>query len=103
MEEMIIVLKDSIIEMFYLVGLIIITGLTLGTFESTSSNLMQKSFGRNGIFITAWLGTLVHEIGHAVMSIIFNHRITEMKLLNTRSESGVLGYVYAHPEHLCCV
>lgn len=93
MEEIIIILKTSIIEMFYLVGLIIITGLILGLLESISNNLLQKSFGRKGIFITAWLGTPIHELGHAVMCIIFNHKITEMKLLNTRSENGVIGYV----------
>lgn len=93
MEELITVFKMSIIEVFYLVGLIILTGLILGLFESLSNNFMQKSFGRKGVYATAWLGTPIHELGHAAMCILFNHEITEMKLLNTRSETGVLGYV----------
>jgi len=92
-EILLSVLKISIIEIFYLTGLILIAGLILGVFERTSNNLMQRSLGRKGIFITAWLGTPIHEIGHAVMCVIFNHNITRIKLLNTKSENGVLGYV----------
>lgn len=94
MSEIILsVLKISIIEIFYLTGLILIAGLILGVFERVSNNLMQRSLGRKGIFITAWLGTPIHEIGHAVMCVIFNHNITRIKLLDTKSENGVLGYV----------
>jgi hypothetical protein len=94
MEVILIVFKMSIVELFYLVGLIILTGLILGLCEGLSNNFLQKSFmGERGVFITAWLGTPVHEIGHAVMCIVFKHEVIEMKLLNTRSESGVLGYV----------
>ncbi|MBL4936637.1 hypothetical protein JK636_12800 [Clostridium sp. YIM B02515] len=94
MSEIILsVFKISIIEIFYLTGLILIAGLILGLFERVSNNLMQRSLGRKGIFITAWLGTPIHELGHAAMCIIFNHNITRIKLLNTKSENGVLGYV----------
>lgn len=93
MDYLLTVLKTSIIEIFYLTGLILLAGLILGLFERLSNDFMQKSLGRKGILITAWLGTPIHEIGHALMCIIFNHRITKMKLLNTRMENGVLGYV----------
>jgi hypothetical protein len=86
-------LKISIIEMIYLMGLIILSGLILGLFERLSNDFMQRSLGRRGIFITAWLGTPIHEIGHAIMCILFKHKITNMKLLNTKSENGTLGYV----------
>lgn len=63
MEDLITVLKISTIEMFYLVGLITLTGFILGVFERLSNSFMQKSFGRKGILVTAWLGTPVHEVG----------------------------------------
>lgn len=93
MDFLLPVLKISIIEIFYLTGSILLAGLILGVFERLSSNFMQRSLGRKGVLITAWLGTPIHEIGHAIMCVIFNHKITRMKLLNTRSENGVLGYV----------
>lgn len=87
------VLKISLIEMLYLTGLMLLAGLILGLFERLSDDFMQRSLGRKGILITAWLGTPIHEIGHAFMCVIFNHKITSIKLLDTRFENGVLGYV----------
>lgn len=87
------VFKISLIEMLYLTGLILVAGLVLGFFERLSNTFMQRSLGWKGILITAWLGTPVHELGHAFMCLVFNHKIRDMKLLNTRYENGVLGYV----------
>jgi hypothetical protein len=44
-----------------------------------------------GIF--GWLGTVVHELGHAIFCIIFLHKITDMKLFHPDPETGTLGYV----------
>lgn len=90
---LLMVFKISVIEMIYLTGVIILVGLILGFFERLSNDFMQRSLGRKGIFITAWLGTPIHEIGHGLMCLIFNHKITRMKLLDTRCENGILGYV----------
>lgn len=85
--------KVTIIQMIHFTSLILCVGLILGLFEKISKRFMQRSLGRKGIFITAWLGTPIHEIGHAIMCILFNHKIVDIKLLNTKDESGVLGYV----------
>ncbi len=87
------VLKISIIEMIYLTGLIIFIGLILGLLERLSNEFIQRAMGRKGIYFTAWLGTPIHEIGHAVMCVVFKHRITKIKLLNINNESEILGYV----------
>lgn len=87
------VLKISIIEIIYLTGLIILVGFILGLLERLSNSFMQRALGRKGIYITAWLGTPIHEMGHAIMCLIFNHKITKMQLLNITGESEVLGYV----------
>ena len=44
-----------------------------------------------GLF--GWLGTIIHELGHALFCLIFRHKITEMKLLDPDPETGTLGYV----------
>lgn len=86
-------LKITVIEMAYMIGLLLAAGLILGLFERLSNTLMQRSFGKRGILATAWLGTPIHELGHATMCVLFRHRITRVKLLNINSENGVLGYV----------
>jgi hypothetical protein len=40
-----------------------------------------------------WLGTAVHELGHASMCVIFRHRITELRLFDPTLRTGALGYV----------
>ena len=85
--------KMSVIEILYLTGLLILVGFILGLLERLSNNFMQRAIGRKGILITAWLGTPIHEMGHALMCLIFNHNITKMRLLNINSENDVLGYV----------
>lgn len=40
-----------------------------------------------------FLGTVVHELGHAIAAILFGHRIVDIKLFDPDPESGMLGYV----------
>jgi hypothetical protein len=40
-----------------------------------------------------WLGTSVHELGHAVFCLVFMHKITDMKLFDPDPATGTLGYV----------
>jgi hypothetical protein len=44
-----------------------------------------------GLF--GWLGTIIHELGHAIFCLIFRHKITKMKLFDPDPETGTLGYV----------
>ena len=44
------------------------------------------------IYGFAWLGTAVHELGHAIFVILFGHKITKIKLFSPDS-NGTLGYI----------
>lgn len=93
MDLFITILKTSIIELLYLTALIIAIGLLLGILEKGTNRNMQRAFGMKGIMTFAFIGTPIHELGHAIMCIIFGHKITRMKLIDTHSRNGVLGYV----------
>ncbi len=76
--------------------------LTLGTFLvcGYAVHLCSLLFSRliggasGHVFdVTSVIGTPVHELGHALMCLLFCHKITDMKLWSPRSDSGVYGYV----------
>jgi len=87
------IIKISTMELFYLTGIIIVVGFSLGMLEKMTNTNMQKSFGYKGILATAIIGTPIHEIGHAIMCIVFFHKINRIKLLKIHSKDGTLGYV----------
>lgn len=86
-------LKFSLLEMISLVGLLIVIGLVLGLMERQANRYFFAAFGYKGILATAWLGTPVHEMGHALMCLIFGHKIIDMRLLMINRADGTLGFV----------
>ena len=86
------IITSFVTQIAFTLGSIILFGFLIG--------LCNKLFYRNmGIFgkaccyITGFLGTPVHELSHALMCLIFGHRITEIKLFQINSDDGTLGYV----------
>jgi hypothetical protein len=83
----------SLIELFYLVGVLIGIGLLLGVLEKKSNTYLQRAFGRKGILITALIGTPIHEGGHLIQILIWRHKVIRVKFLQLGDPNGVLGYV----------
>jgi len=88
------VVTTTLYQFLSLFGFVLIFGLLL-YFISRST---RKAFSNSGhskldIYFTGWIGTPVHELGHAIFCILFGHRITEIKLYSPNSEDGTLGYV----------
>lgn len=83
----------TVIETIYLTGIIILVGFILGIFRNKAIRNFQRSFGFKSVMVTGFIGVPVHELSHAIIAIIFGHKITKIKLLQRPDEGGVLGYV----------
>lgn len=62
---------------------------------SLINKLFYKVTG-NGMAVcvaTGLIGTPIHELSHAVMCLLFGHKIEEMRLFEPDLDTGVLGYV----------
>jgi hypothetical protein len=88
------VLIATVSQLFWLLGLIFIFGFILYFFSRFTRNVYSKTSGTTlDIFITGWIGTPIHELGHALFCIIFRHKIEGIKLYSPNSNDGTLGYV----------
>ena len=74
-------------------GVVVLCGLAVALCERLFLRLMGGGIGGKIVKATSIIGTPVHELGHAVMCLLFGHRITEMKLWDPHAEDGTLGYV----------
>jgi len=87
-------LSATVIQILILLGpgllLTIILNFETGFVQRHALNIIGKGWYL-GLF--GWLGTIVHELGHAIFCIIFGHKITELKLFHPDPKTGTLGYV----------
>lgn len=91
-------LYDSVLLMLQLTlelfGGILIIGFLLYLSARFTRNLYAQTFGhRTEVFITAWIGTPVHELGHVFFCLVFGHRIKKITLFNPNSNDGSMGSV----------
>lgn len=79
-------------------GVFFVFGMALYWLERMTTLSFLKTIGWKGVLLTAWLGTPIHELGHAFFCLVFGHKIRAIKLYEPDEASGVLGYV-AHEYH----
>lgn len=93
METVVRVIILSVTELVYLFGIIIIIGFLLGWLETIATQWTYKAFGKTGILLTSCIGTPIHETGHALMCLLFGHKIIAIKFFDLNPQNETLGYV----------
>lgn len=86
------IIESYLFQILFSVGLIVICGLVIALCNKAFCRLTGK-LARPLLLTTGFIGTPVHELGHAAMCLLFGHRITAIKLYQLDDESGTLGYV----------
>lgn len=82
-----------LLQMAFTLGLIFLFGKAI----ALCNGAFYRNFGTHAravCYVTGFIGTPVHEGAHALMCLIFGHKITEIKLFQINSSDGTLGYVY---------
>ena len=97
-ETIFLYLWKAILTTLVQIGIFFVPGLIFTLVVNYTSTVLQRrallTIGRGwflGLF--GWLGTIIHELGHAFFCIVFRHKITEMKFFDPDPETGTLGYV----------
>jgi hypothetical protein len=93
-----IFIKDLLLatlsQMASLFAGLFVFGLLIQFVSQLTFKSLEKSFGSRGVYLVAWLGTPIHELGHALFCVIFGHRIESISLFRPDPATGTLGYVY---------
>jgi hypothetical protein len=91
-------LKDLIVatfsQMASLFAGVFIFGLLIHFISQLTFKSLERSFGSQGTYFVAWLGTPIHELGHALFCVIFMHKIVKIEFFKPDPLTGTLGYVY---------
>lgn len=81
-------------QLAWLFGFLFIFGFILYLFARLTRITYVKTTGTTlDIIITGWIGTPIHELGHAIICVLFRHKIIDIKLYNPNPTDGTLGYV----------
>lgn len=81
-------------QLLLLFGPMFAIAFTMNFLSGVMERKLTRLFGMKlYLFLFAWLGTTVHESGHAIFCLIFRHKINEIRFFHPDPETGTLGYV----------
>ena len=83
----------TISQLVILLGPVILLAVIMNFISRKNETLSYKVFGQKTyLYLFGWLGTSIHELGHAIFALLFGHKISEIKLFSPNSGKS-LGHV----------
>lgn len=86
-----ILLGNILLQIGFFIGAVYLVGFLISLLNRLFYGLVDHSQGV--CYATGFIGTPIHELSHALMCVVFRHKIDEIKLFQIDDENGVLGYV----------
>ena len=86
-----LIVNSIISQLFYFVIFLFIAGFIISLLNKWFYQM--TNYNRAVLYGTSFIGTPIHELSHALMCIVFMHKIEEIKLFQVNDADGVLGYV----------
>ncbi len=77
-------------QLVFTIGIVFLFGYIIALCNKTFYNKIGSD---KACYITGFIGTPIHECSHALMCLVFGHKINEIKLFQISSRDGTLGYV----------
>lgn len=88
------VISTTAFQLFLILGPILLIAFLMNFFSGAIERKLTRLLGiKLYLLLFGWLGTCVHESGHALFCLIFRHKINEIKFFKPDLETGTLGYV----------
>lgn len=87
-------LQTTLLQIWIVFGMFFILGLLLYFFSRSTRRVFENAgYPKIDMFVTGWIGTPVHELGHALFCLLFGHTIKDLKLFKPDKVDGTLGYI----------
>ena len=88
------VVITTLLQLFVLMGPGLVLGLFMHLVAGGLDRLATRAIGwRLYYAFFSFLGTIVHELGHAFFNVIFGHKILNIKLTNRDPSQGETAHV----------
>lgn len=92
-EFLLTLFQTTFTQLIGVLGVFFVFGFVLYQLQQYIQTQYRRTIGWKGILVTAWIGTPLHELSHAVVALLFGHRIEEVALFRPNKETGGLGHV----------
>ena len=81
---------NVLIQLLYFIGSIYLFGFLISRLSYKFHGIVTSDAV---LYAISFVGTPIHELSHALMCLIFGHKITKIKLFQNKENDDCLGYV----------